>query len=267
MVNLRLVVSLAVVALGSREASFRALEKTSIHEGLNTLVIRADQWLRDHPEPDQAGMDELKATNPEAFAIVQALLTKKSLGLLNPKRPNAFGGYSETPVSMPEAAQTASEVALPTVAVEMESSHSHKNFLNWRPHDDDEEAVADELQHAGSQPQPRKAEMVSIKSGIATTASVGNKYLADMGQEPAVAVDPKPKAPTASMSQENTYLKSLGVPTNSNKKENPNALTSFSWDDTPKAASDISMQEGPKTSVAPQRSNPLTSSPLSNWLR
>merc|ERR1719247_1343111 len=74
-----------------------ALARTSIHEGLNTMVLRAREWLRTHEDPDQAGMDELKRTNPDAFAIVQALITKKSLGLLNPKHPNAFGGYQEAP--------------------------------------------------------------------------------------------------------------------------------------------------------------------------
>merc|ERR1719440_328290 len=61
------------------------------------MVLRAREWLRTHEDPDEAGMEELKTTNPDAYAIVQALITKKSLGLLNPKHPNAFGGYQEAP--------------------------------------------------------------------------------------------------------------------------------------------------------------------------
>merc|ERR1719265_2201991 len=34
-------------------------------------------------------MAELKATNPDAYAVVNALLTKKSLGLLNSRHPTA----------------------------------------------------------------------------------------------------------------------------------------------------------------------------------
>merc|ERR1719463_470810 len=76
-----------------------ALARSSLHEGLNKMVLRAREWLRTHEDPDQAGMEELKQTNPDAYAIVQALMTKKSLGLLNPRHPNAFGGYQDAPGS------------------------------------------------------------------------------------------------------------------------------------------------------------------------
>merc|ERR1719428_2053335 len=76
------------------------LARTSLKEGLNTMVLRAREWLRTHEDPDQAGMDELRQTNPDAYAIVQALITKKSLGLLNPRHPKAFGGYMDAPAQV-----------------------------------------------------------------------------------------------------------------------------------------------------------------------
>merc|ERR1719316_826512 len=90
--------SLTRSSSSSSSLSRSSLARSSIkREGLNTMVLRAREWLRTHEDPDQAGMDELKQTNPDAYAIVQALITKKSLGLLNPKHPNAFGGYNDAP--------------------------------------------------------------------------------------------------------------------------------------------------------------------------
>jgi hypothetical protein len=69
-----------VLAL-SAQAS-RVLERSS--------TFRAKMWLKTHdPSGDEAGMQDLKNSDPNAFAIVQALLTKKSLGLLDPNHPSA----------------------------------------------------------------------------------------------------------------------------------------------------------------------------------
>merc|ERR1719316_2010297 len=88
----------ALLASSSSSLASSSLARSSIKkEGLNTMVMRAREWLRTHEDPDQAGMEELRTTNPDAYAIVQALITKKSLGLLNPKHPTAFGGYMEAP--------------------------------------------------------------------------------------------------------------------------------------------------------------------------
>jgi len=63
----------------------------------SSATFRAKMWLKAHDEPsaDEAGMNDLKNTDPNAFAVVQALLTKKSLGLLDPSHPSAaFGGMA-----------------------------------------------------------------------------------------------------------------------------------------------------------------------------
>merc|ERR1719158_1611412 len=68
-----------------------SLLATGCHAARADAQRRAQEWMRMHAgaDPDQAGMDELKATNPDAFAIVNALLTKRSLGMLNLKHPSA----------------------------------------------------------------------------------------------------------------------------------------------------------------------------------
>jgi hypothetical protein len=71
---------ISVLAL-SADAS-RILERSTEY--------RAKMWLKTHdPSADEAGMNDLKNSDPNAFAIVQALLTKKSLGLLDPNHPSA----------------------------------------------------------------------------------------------------------------------------------------------------------------------------------
>lgn len=64
-----------------------------------SAAFRAKLWLKSHdPSADEAGMNDLKNSDPNAFAIVQALLTKKSLGLLDPNHPTAaFGGGGLAP--------------------------------------------------------------------------------------------------------------------------------------------------------------------------
>merc|ERR1719463_866419 len=120
-----------------------ALARSSLHEGLNKMVLRAREWLRTHENPDEAGMEELKATNPDAYAIVQALMTKKSLGLLNPRHPNAFGGYQGAPGAKGTMSTVTVEAPPQVSAVSTETQvTSHSDFFNWKPHDDDDSMVS-----------------------------------------------------------------------------------------------------------------------------
>jgi len=160
--------------------------------GRSGAELQAREWLLDHPDSNEAaGMEDLQKTNPDAFAIVQALLTKKSLGLLNPKHPDAFGGFSGTPVATPDAAPAAPEV--PLAAVATETTHSivntgnTGNFFNWKPHEDDDSMVSNVLGAVAglekgraqapveaAEPmvlQHHKAEMVAIKSVAPPTSS------------------------------------------------------------------------------------------------
>merc|ERR1719486_211489 len=76
--------------------SFLALSVQASRVLESSAAFRAKMWMKAHdPSADEAGMNDLKNTEPNAFAIVQALLTKKSLGLLDDKNPSAaFGGVA-----------------------------------------------------------------------------------------------------------------------------------------------------------------------------
>lgn len=51
--------------------------------------VSARVWMLDHANPNTDELSELRVENPDAYALVKALLTKRSLGLLDPKHPTA----------------------------------------------------------------------------------------------------------------------------------------------------------------------------------
>merc|ERR1719197_2304205 len=51
--------------------------------------MSAKMWLQEHAGDNPDELAELKTENPDAYALVKALLTKRSLGLLDPKHPTA----------------------------------------------------------------------------------------------------------------------------------------------------------------------------------
>jgi hypothetical protein len=58
-----------------------------------TASQRAHAWLLKRKEnPDVAGMNDLKNSDPSAYAMVEALLTKRSMGLLDPDTPSVSHG-------------------------------------------------------------------------------------------------------------------------------------------------------------------------------
>lgn len=112
----------------------------------------AREWLRTHQDPgDEAGMAELKATNPDAYAMVNALLTKRSLGLLKTRHPLAqmnpadgADAASDSPQAEPKAEMTA-----PDMEVQVPSVPKHHDFMNWKPVSDDQ-VVSNVLGMVGS---------------------------------------------------------------------------------------------------------------------
>lgn len=106
----------------------------AIFEEYSDEFAIADEWLRTHAgqSPDVSGLDELKASNPDAFSIVNALLTKRSMGLLNSKKPMSVADHLTIDASSDLSSQGSVEaVALP------HPEPSHKNWLNWKPNDDE----------------------------------------------------------------------------------------------------------------------------------
>jgi len=228
-------------ASSSSSLSSSSLARSSLaKQGLNTMVLRAREWLRTHEDPDQAGMDELKNTNPDAFAIVQALMTKKSLGLLNPKHPNAFGGYQGAPEKGDMSTTVVEDApSTPVAAASTETQHaSGQDFLNWKPHDDDDSMVSNVLGEVASLTGNSVAAPVKEASAPVEVAQPQ--------PEPQKTESVKVVAPIASMSQANSYLNSAGMDQPKEARvavPKGNALSGFSWNDDDSA---------PAKAVAPQ---------------
>lgn len=119
--------------------------------------VSARVWMLDHANPNVDELAELKVENPDAYALVKALLTKRSLGLLDPKHPTAsfskpapeeegshpvgaavYAKFATTDKERQALANA--EPAYDTSTVEDEvvtpapSSGSH-DWLNWKPAD------------------------------------------------------------------------------------------------------------------------------------
>lgn len=119
--------------------------------------VSARVWMLDHSSPDSDELSELRTENPDAYALVTALLTKRSLGLLDPKHPTAsfskpapeeegshpvgaavYAKFATT--DKERQALAGSEPAYDTSTVEDEvlapppSSGSH-DWLSWKPAD------------------------------------------------------------------------------------------------------------------------------------
>jgi hypothetical protein len=116
-------------------------------------------WLSQHGNPGHDQLAELRTANPEAYAIVKTLLSKRSLGLLDPKHPTA--SFSKVaPVASVEqgpevfenllspeerhhhnvmsAVSKAATVAMPYAEV---APAAQRDWLNWKPQSSDDVVV------------------------------------------------------------------------------------------------------------------------------
>jgi len=132
--------------------------------------VSAKVWLREHSGDNPDELSELKTENPDAYALVKALLTKRSLGLLDPKHPTAsfaapppkeeedqpsgaavyakfattekeqlaLSGQQTSPsadVPYPEASTNQAQVPYP------EATGSSQNWMSWKPDNNDDDAM------------------------------------------------------------------------------------------------------------------------------
>lgn len=145
----------------------------------------ARAWLRDHPAAQVDELAELKDANPSAYALVKALLTKRSLGLLDPRHPSASfatHGPSEQPeVSGADAFAKFSNSVTPPVAESMASqptlAHQESkrhDWLNWRPASTaaDDEALVRSVMGEGDVQSATAASVVPLdhtaEAGVST---------------------------------------------------------------------------------------------------
>lgn len=191
-------------------------------------------FLRSHiknpPQPDE--LAELKGENPEAYALVKALLTKRSLGLLNSRHPTASfaapaadqmpeaekgpeafakfaspGEISAAHTPQVSALGVTAEVAVPYANVQT----AHHDWLNWKPSASamsDEQMVQNVL-GAVAGLKGSKAGLLSKQRTVdenplaADAASMDSEPEAPVAAPKPVAAAPEP-AP-----KENSYLKTI----------------------------------------------------------
>jgi len=169
-------------------------------------------WLRAHRgAPQQDELAELRGVNPEAYALVKALLTKRSLGLLDPRHPTASFSAAPAVASVPgaEAFQKIGEESgdMPNAAAmypDAPVASGHHDWLNWKPQAsaaDDESMVQNVLGAVAAVKQGSQVEVVSA-------APVERATEAPLAAEVTPASAPVSK-PTATMKQENSYLKDI----------------------------------------------------------
>lgn len=216
--------------------------KSAVQEG--TANQRAMTWLRDNgSDPDAAGMADLRASDPNAFAIVQALLTKRSLGLLDPSNPSAsFTGAKhqqqrsfkqeadehgltvDAPVS--DSSPAVSNVPYPSVGaaalpfpdVAAPRSDSHFNF-----HANNDDAMVQSVLGAVSQLKQHGSAFATKKSTTHSSALSDSPISIDWGNPHAGVDQPVPSHQSLVVSQsKSTDQSSMGL--NSALTADANAL-------------------------------------------
>jgi len=211
------------------------------------LVARV--WLRAHDgKPNVDELAELKDANPEAYAIVKALLTKRSLGLLDPRHPTAsFARAPSTDDDVPrgpavfakfasktelakmntvaESVSTASDADASPDVVQPMVSHPHRDFLNWKPSTDDDAMVKNVLGSVAeltSKPQSRS--LLGQSRGEVTENAPVPVFSAPRVQAAAPVAPFAPAAPAAS-EESNEYLDSIGGFGAADSKPKPSATS------------------------------------------
>lgn len=212
--------------------------------GVRTAAeLKANSWLQKHVAPNGDELSELKSENPDAYALVKALLTKRSLGLLDPKHPTASFSAPAHDYSQDKAVGAAVYAKFATTAKEQEAlsgsnvaqpypdassdadvaftpaAPANHDWLNWKPHNSatDDEAMVKSVLGAVAD--------LKGKSLRGTTSNDASSFQAEVAQEESIAPEPVTEAAhvqvvsttftpvtdaTAAVS-ENSYLKGLDL--------------------------------------------------------
>lgn len=185
--------------------------------------------------PQQDQLAELRTENPEAYALVKALLTKRSLGLLDPRHPSA--SFSSKPPAAQDDAERGPEVfqkfatpgeSLATSSVSTEShavypeaaaAPAHHDWLNWKPQSSamDDDAMVKNVLGAVAELKgaPAKTGLLSRKRAVAADASPLAADAEALGMDTSASASTATSSSdaavtkTAEKGSENSYLKSI----------------------------------------------------------
>lgn len=222
----------------------------------------AQVWISKHPDSKPDDLAELKDQNPEAYALVNALLTKRSLGLLDPRHPTAsfaaatvrednvpgaeaFAKLATTPAEK-QALQADSNPSPHSSTVELpfpDAQPRSHDWLNWKPPSggmDDESmvrnvlgAVADLTKGKQLRGQQQSEDASPFNAAVEAEASKQEEQTTTLATTAAPVV-----LSVATEAHQNSYLKDydLAPPPKHQQQQSfgENALASFTWDDASK---------------------------------
>jgi len=284
----------------SHRMQFRAVVCSVLCAGANAVSaqseVSARVWMLDHPGNNQDDLTELKNENPDAYALVNALLTKRSFGLLDPKHPTASFGKaapkddSETHLTgaaeyakfattdkekaalqgntedvsepYPDASASAAAVPYPSAG-----GASH-DWMNWKPQDSgasDDAMVKNVLGAVAGLTMKGKSLRGPAPEDSNPFASEAASQMAAESTPPAQPVAEE-VASTTQAASENPYLQTMDMAPAPTIKEqiasmpeqgSNNALASFAWDDS---------QTTTSTTVMKVSKSGLGGNPLGAWL-
>jgi hypothetical protein len=248
--------------------------------------ISAKVWLREHSGGNPDELAELKTENPDAYALVKALLTKRSLGLLDPKHPTAsfaapppkedtdqpsgaevYAKFATTPkeqlalsgqqssaspdVPYPDAQNSQSQVPYP------EAHGSSQNWMSWKPDNNDDDAMVQNVLGAVADLTKKKSLRGQSDSQDENPLQAEAARMEDQGepsfQPNTEAAPPQPVAePVVQASVEAPA--EIAKPAAPVQDEPRNALTAFTFDDS-----------ATTTTTTTLRAN-KGANPLASWL-
>lgn len=250
-----------------------------------TAEVSAKAWLNSHAAPQQDELAELKDANPDAYALVKALLTKRSLGLLDSKHPTASFQATKKEDDGPKGAAAYAALETPkdqeiiadheaaesSQGEEVESSvpaeQPHiQNMFAWKPSQSaEDDSMVQNVLGAAAQLAPAKP---AVEGG--SLAADADMMQADVPQQAAPVVDAAPTQTSASQPvAENSYLKGLDL--NGMTSSTHAAVTHSQGADlnadaklfSSPAAEDATPVEAPKQAAIPGGAGANT---LSSWL-
>lgn len=255
----------------------RAVVCSALFAGANAVSAQAEVnarvWLLDHSgNPDE--LSDLKTENPDAYALVKALLTKRSLGLLDPKHPTAsfaapapkndddqptgaavYAKFATTEKEQ-EALQgvtVSSSEPYPEASAQAsvpypEATPASKDWMSWKPHDS---AADDDA-------------MVKNVLGAVADLTKGKKLRgnADAGSDDSLAAETAAMAQAPEVTSQPVVTEQVEVPAVTTTTAQvvaqvaaDNSLTAFTFDDSVTTT----------TTQAPQPAK-AGSNPLASWL-
>lgn len=250
----------------------------------------AQRWLASHPAVQQDQLAELKDVNPDAYAIVKALLTKRSLGLLDPKHPTAsfvpaapkadegapsgasafaLSAEDEAVASKKKGGDDSDSAAVYPEAVPVHAHHG--DWMNWKPSDsamDDDAMVKSVLGEVGSLVGKKGASQPVATGSSSALSQDEASFAADFptAMKTAAPAAPAQEAPaTAAAPQGNTYLRGLSGGDDAVQKAAAPAggsLASFSWSDD--NAASATTEAPAATAAAPKKKTALSA--FDSWL-